>query len=611
MFCRKCGKTLLDGDRFCSYCGAQVIERNESISKIGENVEEVIYNNQATIEIPVKELRNIGVPEKTIAQTWHEINEKNIEHEPKPHWNLEGFPALNEETKKTEDIKVDWGKRELLKFELNPEKMQENIKPPTRETEPSHTGKRENKPDIFEIFDKQMHEEKELERKDRDTLVFRRKTPEQEKEEVPEHQRAAETAALEQELFKSGIKNDKVHTSAEEQIDKFYTFSKKNEEFQKLLDKEYERLKKEPEFVRPEPKIPSNIEKLELNEPVDVPFKAILGNHPEKTEEDIPTDAALKMDTEIHVETDTSTKEQASENKQQRDLVQESEDIKTAEETVLPWAQMESPLAEFSDEKQEKKWSPMAIALAIIIALLVFEIAILGIKYFLPESSAAGFINDKLGVAVNWVDSFKDGQTPEEQKEDNKDKEDTKEASAPAQPDPTPNSDKSALIAEALAYNANIKSITADDSLVYMEQKDYGDRNINNSKTIENNIWYQDENGNTVYYDKEIVKTIIQFDSSWIDYVNKKDASVLEFTKEGSPASQNAKKSKLVGKVTETFDSLKIGEIRQGAERGFYIWVYESITINQSGTDSTNNYNYVYYLEPVEKQMKIVSYKKL
>ncbi|QHI72360.1 zinc ribbon domain-containing protein [Aminipila terrae] len=83
MFCRKCGKTLLDGDRFCSYCGAQVIERYENIN-MGETVEEVIYNHDGSVETPAPPVVNIGAPQKTIAQTWQEINDKKWTGRPVP-----------------------------------------------------------------------------------------------------------------------------------------------------------------------------------------------------------------------------------------------------------------------------------------------------------------------------------------------------------------------------------------------------------------------------------------------------------------------------------------------------------------------------------------------
>ncbi|QHI72361.1 TcaA NTF2-like domain-containing protein [Aminipila terrae] len=534
------------------------------------------------------------------------------------HWNLEGFPLSGDEHKKTEDIKVDWGKRELLKFDTESGPIQEeDIKQSPIEIRLNPEIKPENKTDIFEVFDQQLKEAGNEGTKNKDTLIFEREPLEILKQKEPE---IKAESTLEQELFKPRInKNDKVHTPVEEQIDKFYTFSKKNEEFQKLLDKEYERLKKTPDAAYTEPpQIPSNIEKLNIN----MPASMSLDQTDRQVNENLPEDDQDKTEKEELVKEEP--KEKSPQNNLSEEKVesfqgeivenssQDQDENEVDKPAILPWDEMESPLGDFVDEDAGKKVSPVAVILAIIIALLLFEVTILGIKYFLPESSAASFINNKLSVAVNWADhlkSNKDQKEPADQSQKDK-KEDAKAVNAPAQPDKAPSSDKEALIAESLGYNKNIKSVKADDSLIYIDNKDYGDKNINNSQQIENNIWYQDDKGNTVFYDKEIVKAIIQFDSSWIDYVNNKDQTVLGFAKEGSPAYKAVKNSSKAGKVTETFDTLRIGDIRQGGN-GFYLWVYEEITITENGKAKTKNYDYIYYLEPVEKQMKIVSYTEI
>lgn len=601
MFCRKCGKTLLDGDRFCGYCGAQVIERNES-KDTDECVEEVIYNDETTSSLLTEGIIENNDIQENLVQTQNENKGRNLNGQPKPNWNLEGFPTSGEEHRKTEDIKVDWKNQDLLRFETKQEQNKEVEKVSKSEVELEPEIKSETKMDIFELFDKQQEENKE-----------------------PEVKQSYIDPTLEQELF--GAKNnksDKVHTFEEEQIDKFYTFSKKNEEFQKLLDKEYERLKQEPEFVAPEPKIPSNIEKLELSINENVHEEKTVESIVENTIEDNNKNEVEKNIQDNNNESVEKSEEDQNEEKLDENTLKHSEKDSKEEEvidfSVLPWDENESQLGEFTDEDAGKKFSPMFIVLSIIIVLLAFEVAILGIKYFLPESSAAAFVNDKLGITVSWVDSLKNNNKEQEeqkklenQEEIDKDKEqnsdqEVEEVNSMPQPNPEPNPDKNKLVEETLVYNTNIKSITVDDNLVYAENKDYRDKNINNSKKIENNIWYQDENGNTVYYDKEIVKTIIQFDSGWIDYVNKKDTTVLGLIKEDSSAYKNVKGFSKVGKVTKSFDSLKIGEIRQ-SENGFYVWTNEAITTTESGKSSTVNYKWIYYLEPIDKQMKIVSYK--
>lgn len=627
MFCRKCGKTLLDGDRFCSYCGAQVIERNDCIDS-NDSEEEVIYNEEIlqekSFDDKTKSSENINnvASSNSILQTWQGINDKSEELPTNPSWNLDGFPSSNEQNKRTEDIKVDWKKREFLTFDTsNENKESTNYLQPERvhknEIKLNIKDNQDNKLDIFEIYDKQTDEEKT--KKEEKSFEAKQKPLD---------------CSLEQELF--GRKNNKdktLHSPVEEQIDKFYTFSQKNEEFQKLLDKEYERIKKSPDFIAPEPKLSVSLENLELEMKENSFEKQSDTNlEKEKTKEkdihDLNTDEIEKenLDKETETVLEKQDFEKQDEDNLGNDLNLEKfdnfEDVDKEEETenipVLPWDEMESPLEEFKDEDGGKKASPMTIVLVIIIILLAFEVTILGIKCFLPESSAATFINNKLGLAVNWVDALKnekgnnieekasiaqEKQTPKENEES------AQEANAIPKADPIPNPNKEELISELLVYNENIKSITYDSGLVYIENKSYKDKNINNSKPIENNIWYKDENENTVYYDKEVIKAVIQFDSAWIDYVNTKNKTVLDLTKNGSLAYENAKNFSKVGKITETFDSLKIGEIRQ-SEKGFYVWANESITTTELGKSLSNNHNWVYYLEPVDKQMKIVSYSK-
>ncbi len=64
----------------------------------------------------------------------------------------------------------------------------------------------------------------------------------------------------------------------------------------------------------------------------------------------------------------------------------------------------------------------------------------------------------------------------------------------------------------------------------------------------------------------------------------------------------------------EIFPSAQLGveedileQIRQGAN-GFYVWVHEEIQITENGTTTEKQYNWIYYLEPVDGQMKIVNY---
>ncbi len=262
----------------------------------------------------------------------------------------------------------------------------------------------------------------------------------------------------------------------------------------------------------------------------------------------------------------------------------------------------------------------------IIIALLA-EATILGIQYFMPGSTAAEqakAINSAVSeTLVEWKDSAvgaikrfgadeevdSEGVTeptePEDPDTEGPDQGD-KEVPEP-EPDPTPVADKETLIAAVSDRNENIAAVKANDSLAWKSGAKYAEADIANSKPLENNHWTTLPNGEHVYYDKEIVATLVGFDSKWIDYVNGGSDTVIDLTKEGSQARKNAVSFSKVGKVEQTFRLLEIGEIRQG-ENAFYAWTYEEIEEVQGSKSTIKKYNWIYQLEPVDGEMKIVRY---
>ncbi|MDD2620057.1 MAG: hypothetical protein PHC92_05265, partial [Syntrophomonadaceae bacterium] len=254
--------------------------------------------------------------------------------------------------------------------------------------------------------------------------------------------------------------------------------------------------------------------------------------------------------------------------------------------------------------------------------LLALEIITLGIKFMAPESAAAEAITkfqvgmvDTLGDFRNQIVGLfdRDDKKAEEEKtpveEEPEEPEQTQEEEKPVVIDTTPAKDKAVLIEEAKASNNNISSVTANPDLAYVSGKDYGSSAINNSVPLTENVWREDAKGNSVLYDQEIVRTLIAFDSGWIDYVNGGSDSVIDLTKEGSRAYRSASSYSKVGKINETFDALEIGEIRKGGD-GYYAWVFEKITKTEAGRTSSASYHWIYYLEPIGNEMKIVDYIK-
>lgn len=226
MYCRNCGQKLADGDKFCSSCGAKTILADENnkadgiSSSAGTAESQPQVDNAAETKEPLFEpfdfksfdfldsdpAKNVEPEEKKVTPPSEEFD-----------WNIHTFPGMGVE--KTEDIDFNWS--------MTPEEVDAEEK---------------------------MHEKASL-RESAAPEVFtseeRTWTSSQDMAEIkgggaenaPQSNEKTASSSLEEELFGNlDSKTDEARKQSEE-IDKFFTFHKKNEEFQKLLDQEYEKIK--------------------------------------------------------------------------------------------------------------------------------------------------------------------------------------------------------------------------------------------------------------------------------------------------------------------------------------------------------------------------------
>jgi hypothetical protein len=180
MYCNNCGKFLLENDKFCSNCGARVFQNEQDSVKAAPPAEANADSPENQTPKPTPPLDNIK-------------------------WNIEDFPG--HDVKKTEEINFDWGNTSVFK---KPEPTVEEIafNPVHKEDEPKEADQEAD-----------QKEEKIIQGKDLEEEIF------------------AEASLVES--ISSGTDSHR-RTKI---VDKFYTFNKKNEEFQKLLDQEYEKIK--------------------------------------------------------------------------------------------------------------------------------------------------------------------------------------------------------------------------------------------------------------------------------------------------------------------------------------------------------------------------------
>ena len=327
MYCKKCGKKLADGDRFCGNCGTKI-----DVSDI-----------------------NIGFAEEETKP------KKNFEFGAF-NWDLDGYP--DEEKAKTEDVDFNWNTvlEEKKRKEIEEKSFTETI---ITENELFDKIRNENSAkDASELsFNWELGSTTRVDRANRFESIIP-KSEEKTELDVPievsdEHDEAQDIVDV-NEALAAGIA---AASSPRKSIDKFYTFNQKNEEFQALLDQEYERLRNRiREDSEAEAIIADKEEKLEQaratwsKEPLDEHNE----EEPDPLEdiEDTETEAKAEVGEETdEVETEAkpqSELDDASE-EETEDIVEETEESVTEDETVACEPEEESACEPDNDEAHDEE----------------------------------------------------------------------------------------------------------------------------------------------------------------------------------------------------------------------------------------------------------------
>ena len=161
------------------------------------------------------------------------------------------------------------------------------------------------------------------------------------------------------------------------------------------------------------------------------------------------------------------------------------------------------------------------------------------------------------------------------------------------------------MIAEQKGKGKNIVLIEEDQSLIFADGEDYGFEDFGSAYTFADKPWYT-EDGTDVTYGQELVGTLVQYYSSWIDKINGKNNKVLNVVDETSDFYEEIESLEGDEDLEYGMNRLAIGEIRVGST-GFY--VRTSVTIVDSKKKEQKE-DHIVYIEPDEKAMKIVAVKK-
>lgn len=305
MYCKKCGKRLADGDKFCGNCGTKI-----DASEI-----------------------NIGF----------------AEDEPKPkknfdfgafNWDLDGYP--DEDKAKTEDVDFNWNTvlEEKKRKDIEEKSFTETIM--TENELFDRIQSEDNAKDASELsFNWELGSTTRVEKADRFESIIP-KVEEKAELDIPvevseEHEEVKDLVDVDEALA-AGIA---AASSPRRSIDKFYTFNQKNEEFQALLDQEYERLRNRiREDSEAEAIIANKEEKLEQ-------ARATWSKEPlEEAEETVEVTEETEAPVEAEVEA-TEVEEAEAE------AVNDAEDTEEAQDTEVETE--EAPETEEADVETESE----------------------------------------------------------------------------------------------------------------------------------------------------------------------------------------------------------------------------------------------------------------
>ena len=314
MYCKKCGKRLADGDKFCGNCGTKI-----DVSEI-----------------------NIGFAEE----------------EPKPkknfdfgafNWDLDGYP--DEDKAKTEDVDFNWNTvlEEKKRKDIEEKSFTETIM--TENELFDRIQSEDNAKDASELsFNWELGSTTRVEKADRFESIIPKGEEKAELDipvEVSEDHEEVKDLVDVDEALAAGIA---AASSPRRSIDKFYTFNQKNEEFQALLDQEYERLRNRiREDSEAEAIIANKEEKLEQaratwsKEPLEEPV--------EEAEETVEVTEETEAPVEVAVESEVEATEVEE---AEAEAVNDAENTEEAQDTEVETE--EAPETEETDVETESEF---------------------------------------------------------------------------------------------------------------------------------------------------------------------------------------------------------------------------------------------------------------
>lgn len=590
MYCKKCGKFLTGDENYCSNCGIR-LEKDRD----GQEVE----------------------TKKSEQETFEQTDEKKLKPPAGIDWDLSQFSDRGANSKDG-DMEFHWETEGMFKRSELKEKQIE-------------TGESDgNTTDAIDEFLKDRNEPEEIELPNIDYSELFKKLEFPGKEILGSASNPESETGDNKDVDKAVdlSKHYNVELEAEkEKIDKFYTFSSKKEEFQKLLDREYEKMrdKEEPgnfedDFkgfmeIHTEP-LRENTTQAEAmvkarekifgsgNEGLNPEFLDEVERAKLLGEEKIEaiadrvgavnkegSDHGREFDTEeskvesVAFAPTTLTVDETGENNNKPVESILSEDENSSEkhntvsividpknedrETEEPTAKKEELNSFFEEEPQRKG---LKIFLGFLWVIIILVAALLVFRFVMPDNIISRYID--MGAEKIW--SYFDGG---DKNLNNEASEESKQAAKNISEDRSSvATDKSRLINAKYSnnYREIIEKIKSNESLKL--DRSFGKSRLRSMGDIENNLMSKDSKGDRLYYDEELVGAVISLEAQRGAYLKNNDQKVFNAVDGTTPL-----KGKLVDEKNlrsdevKRFKTLEIGDIKTRKNKEFYIYTRSNI----------------------------------
>ena len=241
-------------------------------------------------------------------------------------------------------------------------------------------------------------------------------------------------------------------------------------------------------------------------------------------------------------------------------------------------------------EKREHSHWFLKFLLALLIVAGAAEGGTIALRHYAPDSPASVITTSIEQNIIQFVEDGVDAIKAKFKKEE--------PAPEPAEePQETGEETPAFVLSDIIAEsNKNIESVTENLGIGYDSQRSYDIAGLSSSELV------------TDAAEKAAVcKTLIGYNSSWIDFINGESQDCLNYLKADGSAYRSAVTFDKIGQITEKFLKLEIGEIRKTAD-SYFVFAGESIEVTQDETTQQSSGYMVYEMVPVGEELKIKDY---